>query len=308
MKIKIFDTSTQSVIIETVQLNEEGTHDEEGEFALAGVNDPGSEIKIAFVNPTGSMTGILFPSGNRSDSLSLQVGDLTFAAEVTMIDVSNPFVFIDATSLPDSVRGSGIESHLLVAVVERVRRVAAMQMGLAICEEEAAEVKGTPKIALLFPAKSSSRRGHTDTPDIFVRAYSMGKSHPSIQSTGSLCLAAATCFRGTVANQLARQTLRRSWQYTSSQSKSLQSNPILPVTFDKGIGQIKIQSSSPHGSATDHPLMRRDICIGHCSGRTVINVTFRDHPEAPIVKSCSISRTARKLFEGSVFFYLASPE
>ncbi|KAK8144725.1 hypothetical protein G3M48_005403 [Beauveria asiatica] len=90
---------TGGVIVETVEIDQDGQFREDGEYNIPGVSTSGSEIKVAFVDPAGSMTDKLFPTGQRQLVLAVQARKYDdFKAKVTLIDAANPFVLIDATS------------------------------------------------------------------------------------------------------------------------------------------------------------------------------------------------------------------
>ncbi|OLN87433.1 putative isomerase YraM [Colletotrichum chlorophyti] len=171
--VRIFNTNTSKLIVETVHLNEDGSVQEDGDCRIPGVKDSGSEIKVAFVNPVGSMTGKLFPSGKRSEKIIVEefVGLGDFAVDVTLIDSANPFVLVDAESLPVPLQGQPADSPLAIGVAEAIRKQGAVRMGLASTIEAAGLVRGTPKIAYL--SRPSSGGAGKDGADIQVQAYSM---------------------------------------------------------------------------------------------------------------------------------------
>ena len=70
--MRIFNTNTSRIIIDTVQVDSNGYVDEDGDYSIPGVKGTGSEIKVAFVDPAGSMTGKLFPTGRRSDTITVK--------------------------------------------------------------------------------------------------------------------------------------------------------------------------------------------------------------------------------------------
>lgn len=180
--VRVFNTNTRRLYIETVEINdggEEGKEIEErdrgvpvrevGEYRIHGVGRPGAEIKIAFVRPAGSMRDHLFPTGNPVDVLRIplplpsmvvavastrdeQQQDI-WPVRTTLIDAANPFVVIDAASLPPALRialaftspsptqGTGIGTGVPVLndadlapyldTIEAIRRAGAVRMGLA---------------------------------------------------------------------------------------------------------------------------------------------------------------------------------
>lgn len=263
--------------METVAVDEEGFPLEQGDYQMAGVADPGVEIKVAFVEPAGSMTGKLFPSGNTEDTIIVETPTALlapFSVQATLIDAANPFVVVDAEGLPlTSLQGS---SEWL-QTIEDIRRKGAVMMGLADSIDQAALTRGTPKIMIVSSPPATDPLAATGpTPDIAVLSMSMGQLHPSVQLTGAVCLAAATCLKGTVAYRCRRRSnLRRS---------------SLISEFKKLVPQD--QHATQPGET---------IVIAHRSGQIPVGV----HVQGPgRIEKCVVSRTARKLFEGHVLFYL----
>ncbi|KAF9880789.1 methylitaconate delta2-delta3-isomerase [Colletotrichum karsti] len=201
MDVRIFNTNTSKLIVETVYLDEDGNVEEDGDCLIPGVKGAGSEIKVAFVEPMGSMTGKLFPSGRPLDSILVEeVPELgPFIVEATLIDSANPFVLVDSQTLPLLVRSQAPDSPLALEVAEAIRKRGALLMGLANTIEDAGLVRGTPKLACLLPPSSGGISKHEA--DIRVQAYSMGKPHPSLQLTGGVTLASAMIMDGTVAHR-----------------------------------------------------------------------------------------------------------
>src|SRR5689334_15666890 len=99
MDVRIFNTNTSRVIVSTIEVDTDGSFNEHGTYAIPGVSGTGSEVKLAFLDPAGSMTGHLFPSGHRSQILAVTP---TLAVTATLIDAANPFVLVDASTLPAS--------------------------------------------------------------------------------------------------------------------------------------------------------------------------------------------------------------
>ena len=108
---------------------------------------------------------------------------------------------------------------------------------------------------------------------------SMGQPHPSVQLTGAVGLAAATCLHGTVP-------------YRISALNSL----------TKSVLDSRIRAGNEVNDCAD-ALFKREICIAHGSGQIPVEVQARLTSREGTIESCSVSRTARKLFEGSVLFY-----
>lgn len=250
-------------------MDEDGFLLEQGDYQMAGVSDPGAEIKVAFVDPAGSMTGKLFPTGRTEDTVTVE--DPTalqdpFSVQATLIDAANPFVVVDAETFPSKfVQGS----KEWLETIEDIRREGAVMMGLATSTEQAALTRGTPKIMMVSSPNTVNGNGKVNsTPDISVLSMSMGQIHPSVQLTGAVCLAGASCIEGTVA-----------YKHCSSEK--------LLNSF--GVESQKQTTQSP-----------KTIVIGHRSGQIPVGVHLQGQDA---LERCVVSRTARRLFEGNVLFY-----
>ncbi|GAM39063.1 hypothetical protein TCE0_034f10297 [Talaromyces pinophilus] len=273
ISVRIFNTNTQSTLIETIQLDGNGHFLEEGDYRIGGVKGTGSKIKVSFIKPGGSMTGKTFPTGNRQDELVIHPSnsgnllDNSFTVKATLIDVSNPFIFVDSSSLPPEYFAAGPDSETSLGIIEAIRREGSVRFGFANDIETAGLRKGTPKIAIVStPVVSDSSIISGNIPDISVLAYSMGKVHPSVQLTGAVCLGAAATLEGTVVERL----------------------------------RLKESSSSTlHGAKTTHNEKNGgSIVIRHNSGTIDVDVDVTEDDE---VESVTVFRTARRVFEGTIF-------
>lgn len=294
--VRIFNTNTSKLIVETVRIDEGGDVEEDGDCLIPGVKGPGSEIKVAFVDPVGSMTGKLFPSGKRSEKIVVEevpaLGD--FVVDVTLIDSANPFVLVDAQSLPAAVRSQPPDSALSLQVAEAIRRQGAVRMGLANSMENAGETKGTPKLAFLSQPSANWLAKH-EPADIQVQAYSMGKPHPSLQLTGGVTLACAVVTGGTVGHRIAgRDPVHQTEGLPTPRrtpSPAGVADGLLPVAGVSGVLAIGEEKTG------------RTIRIQHGSGIMEVEVWARDGDDGLVVERCVVTRTARRLMEGNVFYY-----
>lgn len=109
---------------------------------------------------------------------------------------------------------------------------------------------------------------------IRVQSYSMGPSHPSFQLTGAVCLATALNYKGTVAAELAE-------------------NPVDEIASHS--------SMTLHNGALKGSAMENKFEIADSKGVIEVLTTFDVNGE---VQGCAVSRTARKLFEGNVSYYI----
>lgn len=283
--VRVWNTNTNRGVVETVELNEDGTYKEDGDYSIPGVNSTGSEVKIAWLDPAGSMTGKLFPSGKQQQMLPVQppasLSNIKpFDARVTLIDSANPFIFVDAAFISTQLQqaGSPDGQH---ALMESIRQSGAVAMGLAASTEIASKTRGTPKIALL---SAPLRRAGKPTPDIRIAAYSMGLPHPTLQLSGAVCVASGLCCSGTILSDL------------SAHPVDADNAPVSPE-----------RTPSPRRSEDNvAPKAReeRDVVIEHSKGTIdAAVVVVRENGEER-VESCTVSRTARRLMEGNVRYFI----
>ncbi len=269
-----------------MQLGPDGRSREDGNFNMPGLRGTGSEIKVSFLSPAGSMTGKLFPTGNRQDWLEIpwtnRVGPFTIRA--SLIDAANPFIFVDSSTLPDLYHQLGPGAPESLGLIESIRREGAVWFGLAENSEAAAKVKGTPKIAALSPPRiPPGKELLRNLADLEVTAFSMGKVHPSLQLTGAVCLSAGVGLAGTVPSELSK----RSGLITP------------PETPEHGTHRHLLLQSG------EEVVIERDVTIRHRSGEISASVKlYVDSTKAPDIQSVTILRSARRLFEGNVFFSL----
>ncbi|KAL7927962.1 PrpF domain-containing protein [Trichoderma austrokoningii] len=256
MDVKIFGTNTGQSVLVTIAASPSAETD---------------DVKVTFIAPNGNMAGRLFPSGSRIDHLSLDcpITGTQLMAESTLIDCTNPFILVNSASLPESYSKDGPEEKKqLQAIIEAIRRAGSVRMGLARDLADAAQRRGTPKIATVGPL---CNRIHPDASiplaDVRVTAFSGGILHPSFQGTGAICLAAALSIPGTIASNLL-----------PSSTHSLE----VP----------QIGSQQP-----------RTWRIAHRAGQIHVDIAVsRDEEGEYFIHSGSILRTARKLFEGLAFY------
>jgi 2-methylaconitate cis-trans-isomerase PrpF len=267
-EVRILNTNTGCIIRETIEVDNSGKFVEDGDYLTPGTRSKGSKILIAFENPAGSLTGRLLPSGNPTDTLVIPTGFHTppCNVRVSAVDAANPFIFVDGSSMPPEIWKQGAHAAQCLDFLEAVRRQGAVLMGLATSIESAAQVRGTPKIAVVHAAHG----GEEDQDAIKITALSMGKVHDSIQLTGAVCLSAAACIPGTIASIK---------------------------------GKLSDTDVRPCFERRDSPFMEEDeqrwkICIKHPSGEIKAEIVMAEGT----VKSVTVARTARRLFEGSVCY------
>ena len=251
---------------------EDGVVVEDGTMRLDGISSTSAPIRLDFLEPGGSMTGRLLPTGKPIETLTLQspepgVQATAHTFHVSCVDAANPMVFVLASDL--GLNGTETDAQLSAKATQdlmTIRAQMAVRMGLAKNFNDAATTMGTPKIAIVGPPVDyytpTRRLIRARDIDILVRAFSMGRPHPTIQMTGTICLGAAAAVSGTLvetivtASRLARKT-------------ALPSDPIV---------------------------------IGHAGGTICVSGESEVTSDGVKVKSGSLFRTARRLMEGKVFW------
>jgi 2-methylaconitate cis-trans-isomerase PrpF len=178
----------------------------DGDFKVHGVPGTGGRITSRFRSPGGSVTGAVFPTGNRVDTLAVAgVGDV----EASLVDVSSPCVFVrasalglDGTELPAAIDADAD----LLDRLERVRGAACERYGFVDDPAAAsAESPGIPKLALVgerraYETVSGDRLGPGEY-DLLARIMSMQKAHHAYAVTGAMCTAVAAALPGTIPNE-----------------------------------------------------------------------------------------------------------
>ncbi|SFM38833.1 2-methylaconitate cis-trans isomerase PrpF family protein [Thermodesulforhabdus norvegica] len=255
-KVRIYQKNTNKLIIAEVPVHN-GIFNEEGDFSIPGVPGTGSKIALRFVDPGGSVTGALFPTGNLRDTVTLAGKKF----EVTIIDASNPCVFVKAKSL--GLTGAEKEeienSRELKDLIEAIRANAAVRLGLTSTPEEATvSCQAVPKIGIVSEPIPYTTWANTlvdpESVHLCARMMSMGTLHASFPVSGSISLAAAARIQGTVVNDCLKRNLPE-----------------------------------------------EDILIGHPGGIMPVGVSIDVTPGSPRVTEAVIYRTARRLMEGYVF-------
>jgi len=206
--VRVYNTNTGKTYHARFPV-EDGAAGVGGAFELPGVSGAGARITLEFMDPGGAATGALLPSGNAADTFEIEgIG----AIEASMVDATNPMVFVRAGDLGlTGGEGPGlIDARVEVMVnLEQIRAEAAVRMGLARDRREASEsVQAVPKVVLVAPPlEYMDLKGEivaADDCDIAARIISMGKTHRAFALTGAMCLAVAARIPGTLTHEAAR--------------------------------------------------------------------------------------------------------
>ncbi|MEM8630912.1 MAG: 4-oxalomesaconate tautomerase [Pseudomonadota bacterium] len=152
-----------------------------GATAIDGVPGTAAPISLQFHDTVGGLTGAMFPTGARRETVK--------GTEVTCMDVAMPMVIARAEDF--GVTGYETREELdenadLMTRIEAVRLEAGARMGMGDVSKSV-----TPKFGLVArPAQGGAAA---------VRYFMPWKCHPTLAVTGSQCLAACLLCPGTVA-------------------------------------------------------------------------------------------------------------
>ena len=206
--VRIHNTNTSKIILSRFPV-ENGMAAVGGAQAIDGVAGTGAPVRLEFLDPGGAGTGRLLPAGGEAES-ELDVPGLG-RVRVTMVDAANPCIFVEAAALgktcmelPAALDGDAA----CLEALEALRRRAAVAMGIAASEAEAARIPSIPKVAMVsapavHPILSGDVLAAADH-DIVVRMISIGIPHRAVPLTGALCLAVAVRIPGSLPNRIAR--------------------------------------------------------------------------------------------------------
>jgi 2-methylaconitate cis-trans-isomerase PrpF len=210
-RVRIHQKNTNKLIVAEVPVKN-GRFDEEGDYRIAGIPGTYSKITLRFANPGGSLTGKLFPTGNRTDELEIPHHGKVL---ITVIDAANPVVLVRAESI--GLCGTEIDKidtdKGVRKILETLRCMAAVLIGLAASEQEATEkCQAVPKIAFIAKSQSYCTTGGQEIRaaevDIVARIMSMGTLHRSYAVSGGISTVGAAMIPGTVAYDLVSDESR----------------------------------------------------------------------------------------------------
>lgn len=206
--VRIHNTNTGKMIHSSFEVRD-GQARVDGPLRIDGVAGSGAPIRLEFRDLAGARTGRLLPSnGSAMQELADPRGGTVRAS---MVDAANPCVFVDAQALglDGTESAESIESRAdLMRTLEELRRRAAVAMGLAADEQQAAASRAVPFIGMVARVNPwtsrSGQRFAEDEADLSVRMLSSGNAHRAIPITSALCAAVACRTPGTLPSQLCR--------------------------------------------------------------------------------------------------------
>lgn len=201
--LKIENTNTGVLIDQKIQVRKNGDPIYEGDFKIPSLPNSAAPIKSDFLKPGGAITGELFPTGTRKDTLNVQgVGEF----DATILDVTNPVIFInanviglDGTEHPTSINDKASK-------LSEIRNKAAVQLGFAESTETASKsAYNTPMLVLV-----GERTGYElidgswvdkGEYDLLARHFNLGSASSSFAMTSAMCTGAAGILEGTIVSK-----------------------------------------------------------------------------------------------------------
>ncbi len=160
----------------------------DGDVCIDGVVEPAAPVYLSFLDAWGAVTGTLFPTGHRTDTIE--------GLAVSCIDAAMPMVLIPAQALGLKGRETAAELDATPGLIERLERVrleAGRLMGLG---DVSASV--VPKPVIVSPADEAGA--------IVSRYFTPKRCHTAHAVTGAIGVATALALPGTVASGPALAT------------------------------------------------------------------------------------------------------
>lgn len=204
--LTLYNSNTDTVVEQSLPL-QGGAPTMYGEYEISGVPGTGARIDSTFLDPAGGVFGSLTPTGSFRETVSVGSEDV----EVSLIDVTNPCVFVRASDL--GLTGTELPAELdESAVLERlelIRGAVCEELGLvAHAKDAATESPTTPFIAIVSQPQAyectTDRSVAAADIDITARIITSQSPHHAYAMTGAMCLAAATELEGTIPNEVVR--------------------------------------------------------------------------------------------------------
>ncbi|MCC7081156.1 MAG: PrpF family protein [Burkholderiales bacterium] len=205
--VRIHNTNTSKIIVATFPL-EDGVAAVDGDLSIPGVEGTGAPVRLDFLDPGGAITGSLLPTGKARESLAVEgIGRV----DVSMIDASNPCVFVRArdlglsgTEMPAAIEADSV----LMRTLGEIRIAASVAMGVSHSEEEAQRKTAVPFIGFVSAPADACTLSATHVSarevDFVARVISNGQAHRALPLGVSMCLAVAARIEGTLVHEATR--------------------------------------------------------------------------------------------------------
>lgn len=184
--VRVYNVNTGSRIDVTVR-TPGGRVTYEGDARIDGVAGTAAPILLNFLDAWGAVTGRVFPTGRRIDTID--------GVEVTCIDAAMPLMIVRARDLGLTGREKPAALDANTALLERLealRLQAGRMMGLGDVSNSV-----IPKPVLVSPGDSPN--------SVTSRYFTPRRCHASHAVTGAIGVASAFALPGTVASATARE-------------------------------------------------------------------------------------------------------
>ena len=261
-RVRIHMVNTASTATATFPLRD-GMPDYSGATSIGGVPGTAAAVRLDFHDIAGGSCGSLLPTGRLVDSVA--------GIDCTLIDNGMPVVVMRAADLGlsgDEDCAALEADERLRARLEEVRLAAGPLMGLG--DVTAATV---PKLTLVSPPRAAAA-------DLCTRTFIPHRCHEAIGVLGAVSVATAAVLSGSVAHEL------------------------LGADAGADHGRVGASDQASAAAAGSDAAVRVDriVKLEHPTGCFDAAVTLSAASDGTfVVQSAGIVRTARKLFDGTVF-------
>ena len=181
--VRVHNVNTGAVVEAVVQ-TPGGRLTYEGDARIDGVPGAAAPVRLNFLDAWGAVTGHLFPSGLRQESIA--------GVDVTLIDAAMPMVLMRASDF--GLQGNETPAQLdgnaaLLERIERIRLEAGARMGLGDVSNSV-----IPKPVLVAPSDAGNGLA------LRSRYFTPRACHRAHAATGAVGVASAFLMPGTVAH------------------------------------------------------------------------------------------------------------
>lgn len=187
--VRVYNENTGQTIIQQIA-TPDGKPPKADNPMVDSVYD-GVLVNVGFFDPASKTTGKLFPTGNHSDTITIDNKNYT----ATLVDAGAPCVYVNASDfgLEGKARSDWtITLNSQLTTLDVIRRQAAVLMGMADNPENAE--RAVPKLGVIGKSPENA--------DLCVQMLSMGELHPAMPVTGSVALTLSAQFDGTTASTI----------------------------------------------------------------------------------------------------------
>lgn len=266
--VRIHNTNTHKIIVSRFAV-EDGIAAVDGDLVLDGVSGSGSPIQLDFENPGGARTGKLLPSGNANDALTIDgPNGAPMQVIVSMVDAANPCVFIAASTL------GATGTEMPQALEDNAGLMATLE-----------QIRRHASVAMGL-AKTLEEAG---------RIAGVPKVAMVSPAGPSPTLSGRTLATGEVDILVRMISIG-------------QPHKAVPLTGALCLAAAcRVPGSVPYGLLTE-AARSGTVRIGHPSGVILVSADVETAADGAVHVRCStVFRTARRLFQGEVFYRTPKP-